>query len=227
MAISSNNNNGSNNSLAAIGQAGIHDGMVIPVATPPSMQFDPQTTVSKPRQNSDAGSVAGILNAFKNEFSTSVNTVFINSLKREVPFRQISVTEQKTLSKVMIENENRRDIVYDAQCALIQDLCLDDAFDVYQITEFDRIHILIEIYQKNYLKREVTWTCKKCGAQNVYQLDFTKVSERLNNFDLSPIVYEVEDGIRRYKFTMQYPNVRRVSSFYKNYMRKYGKNLLQ
>lgn len=222
------------NAAALAGGVGSTTPITIPVAKPgqSSEFFDgQQQNVSQapvqqptPAQRAVNG-VAGILNAFKNEFSTSVNNVYVNSLQREVPFREISVVEQKTLSKIMIENENRRDIVYDAQCALIQDLCLDNTFDVYNVTEFDRIHILIEIYQKNYMKREVTWTCKNCGTQNTYQLDFSKVSERLDAFDISPVTYDVEDDVRLYKFTFQYPNVRRVSSFYKNYMRKYGKNL--
>ena len=211
------------NAAALAAGVGNANPITIPVAASPGQPVERQTPpVSAPRQPMG---VAGILNAFKNEFSTSVNNVYVNSLRREVPFREISVTEQKTLSKIMIENENRRDIVYDAQCALIQDLCLDDTFDIYSVTEFDRIHILIEIYQKNYMNREITWTCKNCGAQNTFQLDFSKVSERLDQFDLSPIVYEVEDDLRRYKFTLAYPNVRRVSSFYKSYMMKYGKNL--
>ena len=47
-----------------------------------------------------------ILNVFKNEFSTTVNTVFVNSLGREVSFREVSVTEQKSLSKTMIDFSN-------------------------------------------------------------------------------------------------------------------------
>ena len=36
-----------------------------------------------------------------------------------------------------MDNENRRDIVYDAQCAVINKVCLNDKFDIYEMTEFD------------------------------------------------------------------------------------------
>jgi len=59
------------------------------------------------------------INALKKNFATTVRKVYINSLKREVGFREVTVLEQKQLSRIMIDNEQRKDIVYDAQCALI------------------------------------------------------------------------------------------------------------
>lgn len=162
-----------------------------------------------------------ILNIFKNEFASTTNVVFVNSLGREVAFREVSVTEQKSLSKTMIENENRKDIVYDTQCALINRLCLEEGFDIYSLTEFDRIRILMEIYQNNYYKNEITWKCQECGAENKFSLDFKKVSEKFNAFDLKDEVYSLEDNVRVYNFTLNYPTVRNVSNFYKTYMKKY------
>lgn len=214
-----------------------------------------------------------ILNAFKNKFATKVNAVYINSLKREVNFREVSVTEQKSLSKIMIENESRRDIVYDTQCALINRLCLENdekqvkedaraaartalpeaatadgidmsspqgaayavkftndfiqkyisehSFDVYNLTEFDRIRILMEIYQNNYFKDEITYKCKECGCENKYQLDFSKIIDKFNEFDLTDHTYTVEDKQYVYNFILNYPTVRNVSQFYKMYVKKY------
>jgi len=34
-----------------------------------------------------------LINAFKQEFSSSVNSIFVNSLKDEVKFREITVAE--------------------------------------------------------------------------------------------------------------------------------------
>lgn len=214
-----------------------------------------------------------ILNAFKNKFATKVNAVYVNSLKREVNFREVSVTEQKSLSKTMIENENRRDIVYDTQCALINRLCLENddkqlkedartaarnamsdalasegiemgtpqaaafavkftndfvqkyvsehSFDIYTLTEFDRIRILMEIYQNNYFKDEITYKCKECGCENKYPLDFSKIIDRFNEFDLSDQTYTIEDKQYVYNFILNYPTVKNVSQFYKMYVKKY------
>ena len=162
-----------------------------------------------------------MLNAFRQEFATSSNNVYVNSLKEEIPFKEITVKEQKTLSKIMIENEERKDIVYDTQCSLINRLCLKEGFDVYDLTEFDRIKILMEIYQNNYFQNEITYKCKECGCENKYKLDFEGILAKLNAFDLDPKIYTIEDGNHVYTFTLNYPNVRRVADFHKTYARKY------
>ncbi len=46
----------------------------------------------------------------------------------------------------MIGNEHRKDVIYDAQCATINNAALADGFDVYNLTEFDRLKILIALY---------------------------------------------------------------------------------
>lgn len=190
-----------------------------------------------------------ILNAFKQKFSTTVNSIYINSLDRDVKFREVSVNEQKSLSKTLIENEKRKDITYDAQCALINSICLENdpaslreqaaekgltpaskeyqefiiskRFDIYKLTEFDRIKLLIEVYQSNYFKKEIEYTCKECHAKNKFTLDFSKISKKLDDFDISDKIFEVEDKDRKYKFTIGYPNVQDVSDFYKKFNKKH------
>lgn len=180
-----------------------------------------------------------ILNVFKDEFASTVNVVFINSLNKKLKFKEVTVTEQKTLSKIMIENETKKDIVYDAQCALIDKLCLDKNIDVetidpetnevsvtqkkfsiYDLTEFDRIRILMEIYQNNYFKNEIKYTCEECGFENIYNIDFTQISSKLDEFDLKDIQYYIEDRNHSYCFTLNYPIVQNVSNFYKSYSKK-------
>lgn len=171
---------------------------------------------NKPLQDSNA-----IFNAFKKEFSTAVRSIKVNSLDKEMKFRDVTVNEQKTLSKTSIENENRKDIIYDTQCQLINTLCLDDGFNVYGLTEFDRIKILMMIYQSNYMKNDITYKCPECGKENVYRMDFQKIIDKLDNFDLKDDVFTAEDERKIFKFTINYPLVRSVSNFYKDYMKKY------
>jgi len=162
-----------------------------------------------------------IFNAFKEEFATTVHRVKINSLKREIGFRDITVNEQKTLSKVSLENNNRKDVIYDTQCQLINTLCLEDGFSIYRLTEFDRIRILMEIYQSNFIKNDITYTCSECNTVNKYKLDFQKIINKFDAFTLEDEIYSTEDDQRVYKFTINYPLVRSVSNFYKDYSKKY------
>ena len=90
-----------------------------------------------------------LLAALESDFATGVSKIFLNSVGQEYAFREITVKEQKTLTRIISGNENRKDIVYDAQCALINEAALDKEFDIYRFSEFDRMKLLIALYQAN------------------------------------------------------------------------------
>lgn len=161
------------------------------------------------------------INALKNNFATTVRKIYINSLKREVGFREVTVLEQKQLSRIMIDNEDRKDVVYDAQCALINQVALEDGFDIYKLTEFDKIKLLIMLYQTNMFKNDIQFTCPQCGTENQYKLDFQKVIDNLDNYDISDKVFDFKNANWQFKFTCGYPTVDRVSEFYRSYIKKY------
>lgn len=164
------------------------------------------------------------INALKQNFTTTLRKVFINSLNKEVAFREITVKEQKTISRIMIDNEDRKDIVYDAQCALINSCCLDESFDIYQLTDFDKTKLLMFLYQTNMFKSTVDFTCPECGTQNQYKFDFTQVLEKLDKIDLSDKQFTFKNNTWQFDFTLNYPSVKLISDYYKTFSNKY-KNL--
>ena len=99
------------------------------------------TNISNQKMSKD-----DLLKALDSDFATNVQKIYVNSLGREVGFREVTVQEQKNLSRILVANENRKDIVYDAQCAIINKTALDDDFDIYELTEFDRIKLLMALY---------------------------------------------------------------------------------
>ena len=153
-----------------------------------------------------------LINALKQDFATTVNKIYINSLKRDVGFREITVLEQKTLSRIMIDNESkgRKDVVYDAQCAIINKACLEPDFNIYKLSEFDRLKLLIALYQANMFKNDVEFTCEECGARNMYKLDFGMVLKRLDEVTLEEKSFDYENANFAYHFTVEYPSVERV-----------------
>lgn len=157
-----------------------------------------------------------MLSAIKNKFISTVIKIYINSLGREVSFREITVAEQKKLSRIMIDNEDRKDIVYDAQCAILQNICLEDGLDIYNLTEFDKIKLLLLLYQRNMAKHDITFVCPECHSENKYQIDFTNVISKLDHFDMSDKPYEYENQNWKFKFTISYPKVSCVSKFYQS-----------
>lgn len=164
-------------------------------------------------------SKAALLKALEQDFATTVNKLYINSQDKEFSMREVKVSEQKTLSRIMINNEMRKDIIYDAQCALINEVVLEDGFDIYDYTEFDKIKALMIVYQSSMLKKEITFTCKHCGTDNKYVADYRSTVAKLDKLDVSDKQLKYETSNRRFEFTISYPTVRRVSSFYKQYMK--------
>lgn len=158
-----------------------------------------------------------LVNALKGDFATGVTKIYVNSLGKEVAFKEITVQQQKTMSRIMIGNDQRKDIVYDAQCAIINTSALDDEFDIYQLTEFDRLKILLALYQANMFSNDVKFTCRNCGAENQYKLNFDNVLAKLDKIGLAPQIREYDSKKFNFVFTLAYPNVRKISNLYKNY----------
>ena len=154
------------------------------------------------------------LNAIKSKFISTVIKIYVNSIGREVSFREITVAEQKKLSRIMIDNEDRKDIVYDAQCAILQNICLEKDLDIYKLTEFDKIKLLLLLYQRNMAKHDITFVCPECHSENKYQIDFGSVINKLDKFDIRDKTYDYENANWMFKFTVAYPEVDTVSKFY-------------
>ena len=153
--------------------------------------------------------------ALEHEFATGANMVYVNGAGKEFAFREISVKEQKALTRIITGNEHRKDVVYDAQCALINEAALDKGFDIYDYTEFDRMKILIALYQENMFQNEVKFVCEECGAQNKYRVDFTATLERLDRYVLEKKSLTYENRRLKYDFGFEYPSVKLVSEFHK------------
>lgn len=164
-------------------------------------------------------SKADIVNLLSKEFASSVNRIYINSLGKEYDFREITVKEQKTLSRIMIDNENknRKDVIFDAQCALINQAALDKTFDIYQLREFDRLKLLIALYQANMFKNDVKFTCEECGTENMFKLDFQTVLAKLDEIEIVDKPFSYENQQWKYEFVVSYPTVKRLLDFNKTF----------
>ena len=188
----------------------------VPIAQP--IQAPPAASSVAPASAPAASaSKDELLKLIEGDFASGATYIYINSLGKEVPFKEVTVTQQKTLSRIMIGNEQRKDVIYDAQCAIINSTALLDGFDIYKLTEFDRLKVLIALYQANMFNNDVKFTCKNCGAENAYKISFDNVLRNLDEIGLEPKQFVHESKNFRYEFTVQYPNVRRISSFYKSY----------
>jgi hypothetical protein len=158
-----------------------------------------------------------ILKTLKNDVSSNIFEVFIPSHQRKVSFRPITVGEQKTLSKVLINNSEQK-TTYKTLLALIQEICLDEGFDVFSLTEVDRVKILLDFYTFNYFANSTTLTCENedCGKTYDFDMNFSVLSEKMNSLKVEDkeFEYTTKDGITNIKFKVGYPNVKRVAEFH-------------
>ncbi len=68
---------------------------------------------------------------------------------------------------------------------------------------------------------EVKFTCKNCGQENRYTLNFDNVIAKLDEIGLAPRKFEHDSKNFKYTFMVQYPLVKRISAFYKAYYMKH------
>lgn len=166
-----------------------------------------------------------LMKIMQNDFSSSVNVVYINSLDKEAQFKEITVQQQKSLTRIMSANEARKDIIYDAQCALINSAAITEGFNIYDLTEFDRLKLMIALYQSNMFQSNAKFVCEECGAENTYTVDFENVLIRLNAFDLTPRALHYENKNFKYDFVIRYPSVKLVKAFHESYCRIHNKRV--
>lgn len=75
------------------------------------------------------------------------------------------------------------------------------------MTEFDKIKLLLLLYQRNMAKHDITFVCPECHSENKYQIDFTNVIAKLDKFDISDKAFEYENSNWKFKFIVSYPKV--------------------
>lgn len=170
--------------------------------------------------NSAAQQSGTLLDLFKHEFASTVIPVFIKSLNKVVEFREISVSEQKALTKTQIENQYKPATIYRAFNSLIESVLLTKHIDIQQFTEADRYCILFNLYQTAFLDKPQDFECKHCGTKFSSSVDSKVVNENFAALDINDKVYTLCDASRYYIFTCNYPTVRRLTATLDVFQRK-------
>jgi len=165
-----------------------------------------------------------ILSLFQNEFASTVIPVYIKSLDKVVEFREISVNEQKALTKTQIENQNRPATIYRAFNSLIESAMITKNIDVMLFSEADRYSILFNLYQTAFLDKPHEFTCKHCNNKFMASIDAKAVNDSFAGLDYSDKVYILQDATRLYIFTCNYPTIKRVTTTLDVFQRKYMSN---
>ena len=191
-----------------------------PAAPAPAPVAEPEP--QKPSSPSKTLTGVAALSKFKQALGAGLFPIKLFSTDESVMMRELTVTDQKTLSKTALVNGSRRDVIFNAQCALVNSCVKKDGFDISEYTEFDRIVILARLYQQNYFDNDIHYTCPKCGKENIYKLDFGKILNKLEDAWTEDKVYVINNGDREFHFTVGWPKVKTIADFYAKYYKTYS-----
>lgn len=150
--------------------------------------------------------------ALQEKYSTNLTDIYVPSMKKKLDFKSITVGEQKSLTKMIIDSDDNDYKMYQIILGLIKNNCVTDGFDISKLLEIDRIKILIELYQSNFYLDDANLTCENCNTINVVKTDYSKIIKILDNMDITPVDFVIGD----ITFTIAYPSVVRMSDYYKN-----------
>ena len=165
--------------------------------------------------------LSNILAVLKEKHGKSIHQIYIPSLKREVAFKPITVDQQKTVSKALLDSNQDQYNSLRIYCALIQSACVDDKVEISSLTDIDRIKIMFDLYRLNSYEEKMDFKCNACNANFDFKIDLKRFSEEIQNnkfFENSTDTYVISDEVNglRYVFELSYPTVVRVLELYKD-----------
>ena len=155
-----------------------------------------------------------ILNNMRQSFSSAVQRVYVQSIGRTLTFRESTVMEHRALAKTVISNMNMQSVVYAATLAMIKNLCLDDDFDPYSISEFDRLKIIVNLFSNNFFSKNLSIRCpiKACDGCVKYPMKYGSLLKMMDSVDCSDIVFDNENLIGKSRVFANFPSTRRYLS---------------
>lgn len=160
-----------------------------------------------------------ILGILDNQLNTFPNNIYINSLDMILTFKEVTVKEQKTLTKLIIENENNDAVLYEASLAMISSLILNRPanFNIFSINEFDRTKLMVGLYKQNFIDDKLTIKCKNtdCNKEFIYNVDYDKIVKKLDEFDTSDQLFKYDTEKHYIEISYNFPNVNRVKNYLK------------
>jgi len=160
-----------------------------------------------------------ILDILDKQLNTFPNKIYINSLDTSLVFKEVTVKEQKTLTKLIIENENNDAVLYEASLAMISSLIINrpSNFNIFSINEFDRTKLMVGLYKQNFIDDKINVKCKNtdCNKEFIYNVDYDKIVKKLDEFDTSDQIFKYDTEKHYIEIVYNFPNVNRVKNYLK------------
>lgn len=153
-----------------------------------------------------------ILELLQKSFSPSVQSIYVPALGKPLNFRESTVKEQKTVSKVVASNADRQSVIYASTLAMIRNLCMED-LDVGALTEFDRTKIMAFLFSMNFFSKRLTMTCPKCKKPFAYTVMHGELLKGLDKVATEDIAFKADNRIGSIEVTLNFPSCSRYLDF--------------
>ena len=135
--------------------------------------------------------ISAIENALNEGLNTTIYEIYVPSLKKKLSFKPLTVNQCKTMAKIMISaNENPFD-TFKAVVAMIKSTCVDE-IDMNELTELDRISLMLEFYTNNNILKDFDINCPKCNHKNKIKIDLDNIISNLENVSTNDIEFDNE-----------------------------------
>lgn len=158
--------------------------------------------------------ISDVSKLFAESNSSGVYEINFPSVGKSYKFKQLTLGQQRTLSKTSNDFKNRADQLR-VRMALMKNICLDPTFNPEAVTWADFINALIIIRNENFID-ELKYNIK-CDNENCEQKEFpitvpldeisVKLTELIEKVEAQDKFFEFEVGENKVKFHLSFPKM--------------------
>ncbi len=156
---------------------------------------------------------------FNKGFPSNIIPVVVPSTGMYISLRETTITELKSMSKIVIDNYSRRqmDVIYDATAQYLQSMILTDGVDVGKFTEFDKLYCLMVFFQVSFYRDPIQFNCPKCKVEINYRYDMSRYLEKMKTAYVENQTIEIPHKSSVYTFEIGWPTVDEMSMLYRDF----------
>jgi len=133
--------------------------------------------------------ISAIQKALETGLSTNVYEILIPSMGKKVPFKPLLTGQCKTMAKIMIDANEKPFDTFRAVVAMIKATCMDEELDLNELTELDRVKIMLEFYTNNNILKDFNIACPKCKKSNKINIDLDKIVSKMESVPTESIMF--------------------------------------
>lgn len=137
----------------------------------------------KPAVPNNTINISDIASILATNSSSAYYKIEFPSLGKEYTFKQLTLGQQRTISKHSADYENRAEQMR-IRLGMLKSICLDADFDPFKITWAEFINALLIVRNSNFLddlKYNIKCNSKDCDVTFPFTVDLIELSEKLNN----------------------------------------------